>query len=158
MGHCHHIYIHIWSRWIVLYRTPAHAPNHNQTTHIHELHPMYDPAAYPLILPHGDAGFSLNNPIAKVNAPSTRATVSLQEFTRFHLQQKTNSFNTLLKSGKLAQVYFCDQYSKIEGRRMHYYKTSAWGPLMTLRVCITGWGVHSLFSPFPSTPGRRLVL
>ena len=82
---------------------------------------MYDPAAYPLILPHGDAGFSLNNPIAKVNAPSTRATVSLQEFTRFHLQQRTNSFNTLLKSGKLAQVYFCDQYSKIEGRRMHYY-------------------------------------
>ena len=28
------------------------------------------------------------------------------------------------------------------------------GPLMTLRVCITGWGVHSLFSPFPSAPGR----
>ena len=28
------------------------------------------------------------------------------------------------------------------------------GPLMTLRVCITGWGVHSLFSPFLSTPGR----
>ena len=112
-------------RDILLYRTPAHAPNHNQTTRIHELHPMYDPAAYPLILPHGDAGFSLDNPIYKVNAPSTRTKVSLQEFTRFHLQQRTNSFNTLLKSGKLAQEYFCDQYSKIEGRRMHYYKTSA---------------------------------
>ena len=29
------------------------------------------------------------------------------------------------------------------------------GPIMTLRACITGWGVHSLFSPFPSSPGRR---
>ena len=28
------------------------------------------------------------------------------------------------------------------------------GPLMTLRVFITGRGVHSLFSPFPSTPSH----
>ena len=55
-------------RDVVLYRTTADAPNHRQTTTINELHPMYDPTAYPLILPHGDAGFSIDNAMHKVNA------------------------------------------------------------------------------------------
>lgn len=84
---------------------------------------MYDPAAYPLILPHGDAGFSIDNPIMKVHGNQAREKVTLQEFFRFHLQQRTNSFNTLLKAGRLTHEFFCDQYSKIEAARMRYYRS-----------------------------------
>lgn len=67
-------------RDIVLYRTTADAPNQRETTIIHEFHPMYDPAAYPLILPHGNAGFSIDNPIMKVHGNQAREKVTLQEF------------------------------------------------------------------------------
>ena len=111
-------------RDVILYRTAADAPNHKETTQISELHAMYDPAAYPLILPHGDAGFSYDNPVMKVNETSTTTrNVTVQEFFRFHMHQRIDSFNTLLRSGKLCQEYFCDQYSKIESRRMNYYRT-----------------------------------
>ena len=106
-------------RDIVLYRNTADAPNQRNTTRISELHPFYDPSVFVLILLYGDAGFSIDNPITKVPGNSK---VTLQEFFRFHFQQRTTSFNTLLKAGKLLHEYFCDQYSKIEGSRLKYYR------------------------------------
>ena len=40
-------------RDVVLYRTAQHNPAGHETVRIHELHPLYDPMAYPLLFMYG---------------------------------------------------------------------------------------------------------
>lgn len=40
-------------RDVVLYKSAEHHPRGFQTVRIHELHPMYDPTAYPIFFMHG---------------------------------------------------------------------------------------------------------
>ena len=77
-------------RDVVLYRNKDDHPNHNETTRIDQNHVMYDPTAYPLILPYGDYGFSIDREIMK----STGRKVTAMEFYRYHLQVREDSFNT----------------------------------------------------------------
>ena len=43
----------IAKRDVVLYKTARNHPRGHETVRIHELHPLYDPTAYPLLFMHG---------------------------------------------------------------------------------------------------------
>ena len=101
-------------RDVVLYRTQADHPGRNDTVHIDENHYMYDPSAYPLILPFGDDGFSIDHSYEKKK-------LTALEFYRYHMQVRCG-FNTLLKSRRLYQEWLCDMWSKIEGSRLKFIK------------------------------------
>jgi hypothetical protein len=103
-------------RDVVLYRTQADHPKKNDTVRIDENHYMYDPTAYPLILPFGDAGFSIDHEYAKKRLTAV-------EFYRFHMQVRSG-FNTLLRSRRLYQEWLCDMWSKIEGSRLKFIKNN----------------------------------
>ena len=92
-------------RDVVLYKTQEDHPSKNDTVHVDENHYMYDPTAYPLILPFGDAGFSIDHDYAKKNLTAV-------EFYRYHMQVRSG-FNTLLRSCRLYQEWLCDMWSKI---------------------------------------------
>ena len=79
---------------------------------------IYDPAAYPLILPYGDYGYSIDRDLNKEN----KRKLTAMEFYRYHLQVRTNSFNALHRACRLGQEYFCDQYSKIEASRLKFLR------------------------------------
>ena len=105
-------------RDVVLYRNKDDHPTHNETTRIDQNHVMYDPTAYPLILPYGDYGFSIDREIMK----STGRKVTAMEFYRYHLQVREDSFNTIHRACRLGQEYYCDQYSKIEASRLKFLR------------------------------------
>ena len=46
-------------RDVILYKSQAHHPKGNKTVRISELHPFYDPSAYPLFHIYGDYGYEL---------------------------------------------------------------------------------------------------
>ena len=103
-------------RDVVLYKTQEDHPSKNDTVHVDENHYMYDPTAYPLILPFGDAGFSIDHDYAKKNLTAV-------EFYRYHMQVRSG-FNTLLRSCRLYQEWLCDMWSKIEGSRLKFIKNN----------------------------------
>ena len=105
-------------RDVVLYRHKVDHPKQNETIRINENHVMYDPTAYPLILPYGDFGFSIDREILKTNNKK----VTAMEFYRYHLQVREDSFNTLHRACRLGQEYLCDQYSKIEASRLKFLR------------------------------------
>ena len=103
-------------RDVVLYRSQTEHPSKNDTVHIDENHYMYDPTAYPLVLPYGDDGHSIDHIYSK------RKLTAL-EFYRYHIQVR-DGFNTLLKSRRLYQEWLCDMWSKIEGSRLKFIKNN----------------------------------
>ena len=103
-------------RDVILYRSQADHPSKNDTVHIDENHYMYDPTAYPLMLPFGDDGYSIDHVYDK------RKLTAL-EFYRYHIQVRDN-LNTLLKSKRLYQEWLCDMWSKIEGSRLKFIKNN----------------------------------
>ena len=105
-------------RDVVLYRNKDDHPKQNETTRINENHIIYDPTAYPLILPYGDYGFSIDREILKTNKRKLKA----MEFYRYHMQVRVGSFNTLHRACRLGQEYLCDQYSKIEASRLKFLR------------------------------------
>ncbi|XP_064637083.1 uncharacterized protein LOC135493587 [Lineus longissimus] len=109
---------HTEPRDVVIYRDSSCHPKQNDTIHINEQHPMYDPTSYPLIMPHGESGFSFECNLTKSNGKKLTAL----QFFRFHLQVRDGSFNTLHKAKRLAQEYLCDQWQKIEKERLQYIK------------------------------------
>ena len=103
-------------RDVVLYRSQADHPKNNDTIRINENHFMYDPTAYPVILPFGDDGYSIDHTYNKKK-------LTAMDFYRFHMQVR-NGFNTLLKSRRLYQEWLCDMWSKIEGSRLKFIKNN----------------------------------
>ena len=104
-------------RDIVLYKSKSSHPKGNDTVHIHELNPAYDPTAYVLLLPNGDDGYSIPPPIKSNKRPLTA-----MDFYSFHLMVRNSSFNAVHRSGRLYQEYICDMYSKVEGARLKFLK------------------------------------
>jgi hypothetical protein len=80
-------------RDVVLYKSKTQHPGGNDTVRINEFNKMYDPAAYPLLLPFGDDGYSLPAPVKTNNK-----TLTAVEFYRYHFMVRNNSFNTLHKA------------------------------------------------------------
>ena len=77
---------------------------------------MYDPSAYPLILPLGDDGFSIDHTYSKPK-------LTAMEFYRYHMQVR-GGFNTLLKSRRLFEEWLCDMWSKVEGSRLAFIRNN----------------------------------
>ena len=103
-------------RDVVLYRSQQDHPSKNDTVRIDENHFMYDPTAYPLILPFGDDGYSIDQTYDKKR-------LTALQFYRYHMQVRC-TFNTLLKSRRLYQEWLCDMWSKIEGSRLKLIKNN----------------------------------
>ena len=103
-------------RDVVLYRSHTEHPSKNDTVHIHENHFMYDPTAYPLVLPYGDDGYSIDHIYSK------RKLTAL-DFYRYHIQVRYG-FNTLLKSRRLYQEWLFDIWSKIERSQLKFIKNN----------------------------------
>ena len=107
-------------RDIVLYPSKSAHPSGRATVRINQYHPMYDPTAYVLLFPHGDEGYSLPAPL-KVDKMVGKKVTEL-EFYRYHIMHRSNSFNTILRGGRLFQEYICDMYCKVESSRLRYYR------------------------------------
>ena len=76
---------------------------------ISELHPFYDPSAYPLFHIHGDYGYELNCYKREDNKKLTTL-----DFYRSRMMVREGEFNTLHRGERLFQEYLTDQYCKIE--------------------------------------------
>ncbi|XP_066923007.1 uncharacterized protein, partial [Clytia hemisphaerica] len=87
---------------------------------------LNDPLTYPLLFPHGDLGwntqmaYNLDNQI--LNRPR-RDRVSMKEFYQHRIAVRPE-FSALHHAGKLFQQYLVDSYTKIEGDRLHWYRTN----------------------------------
>ena len=90
-------------RDIVLYPSKSAHPSGRATVRIDQYHPMYDPTAYVLLFPYGDEGYSLPAPLKVDNMVGKKVTEL--EFYRYHIMHRSNSFNTILRGGRLFQEY-----------------------------------------------------
>jgi hypothetical protein len=73
----------------------------------------YDPLQYPLLFPLGDYGWSI---------PLPGNPVTIMDFYRYRLMERSNQPSLLHLGGKLFQQYVTDQYSKMEGDRLDFIK------------------------------------
>ena len=103
----------------MLYPSKSAHPSGRATVRINQYHPMYDPTAYVLLFPYGDEGCSLPAPL-KVDKMVGKKVTEL-ELYRYHIMHRSNSFNTILRGGRLFQEYICDMYCKVESSHLRYY-------------------------------------
>ena len=93
---------------------------------IHITSQLNDPLTYPLLFPHGDLGwntemlYNLDNQVLRRNQ---RDRVSMKEFYQHRIAVRPE-FSALHNAGKLFQQYLVDAYTKIEGERLHWYRTN----------------------------------
>lgn len=88
-----------------------------QTVNILSKH--VDGMVYPLILPSGGFGWS---PYLKSLNEDHKKNISTLQFYKYKLNVR-DDFNPYLNLGKIVQQYIVDQWVKIEGSRLHYYKS-----------------------------------
>ena len=105
-------------RDVILYRSQSDHPTRNKTVRINELHPFYDPSAYPLLHVHGDYGYELNCYTKENNKKMT-----LLDFYRYRVMVRQGEFNTLLRGERLTQEYLTDMWCKIEGDKLRFLET-----------------------------------
>ena len=103
------------NRDIVLYKRASDNELGHSLMHISETSALYDPLQYVLLFPYGQLGWTY-----KTTSLANNKTVSAMHFYAFHLMQRPNSFNILLRSGRLFQQYVVDQYAKVEHLRLNY--------------------------------------
>ncbi len=100
-------------RDVVLYKSAKDHPNKQSLVKIHELHPMYDPTAYPLLFIYGDKGYDY-----EAFKKSTENKVTQRQFYRYRFMEKKNDFNALHYAGRLFQQYMCDMWCKTEKEQL----------------------------------------
>ena len=103
-------------RDVVLYKTASEDPKKHNTVKIHELHPMYDPTAYPLPFIYGDKGYDYEAFKTKVTKKEDK--VSQREFYRYRFMERENIFSALHLSGRLFQQYAADMWCKTEKEQL----------------------------------------
>jgi hypothetical protein len=105
---------------VILHKNQNAHPGGNKTVRISTLHPWYDPTAYPLMHPFGELGFELGQK-SHVDEDETvpKKKLNTLKFYQNRMMIRGN-FNLLLKCGRLLQEYSCDNWSKIEGERLHW--------------------------------------
>ena len=74
-------------RDVILYRSQSDHPTRNKTVRINELHPFYDPSAYPLLHVHGDYGYELDCYTKENNKKMT-----LLDFYRYRVMVRQGEF------------------------------------------------------------------
>ncbi|KAE9262087.1 hypothetical protein PF001_g32179 [Phytophthora fragariae] len=79
-----------------------------------ETNPMYDPLQYPLLLPHGDLGWTFTDEYADNIERRSKREMSLREHVAYRLFQKVDDESALHQGGWLFQQYCVDQRAKCE--------------------------------------------
>ncbi|XP_076897877.1 uncharacterized protein LOC143551300 [Bidens hawaiensis] len=89
---------------------------------ISELHPSYTTLQYPLFHPFGEDGYQVNILHKNVSSSSTaaRKKVTMCEFFAYHIQDRPNTFSTMLNGRRLFQQILVDKYTMIEAQRLHF--------------------------------------
>nr|KAJ0223839.1 hypothetical protein LSAT_V11C200065090 [Lactuca sativa] len=89
--------------------------------HISELHPSYLPLEYPLLIPYGDDGYSVNILYKGVSFTTNnkRAKCTMREYFSFRIQDRDHSFSLILNSKKLFQQFLVDAYTMMETERLN---------------------------------------
>ncbi|XP_076908312.1 uncharacterized protein LOC143565126 [Bidens hawaiensis] len=125
---------------------------------ISELHPSYTPLQYPLFHPFGEDGYQVNILHKNVSSSSTaaRKKVTMREFFAYRIQDRPNTFSTMLNGRRLFQQILVDKYTMIEAQRLHFIR----GKQHELR-CDTYQslrGMQAVGNTNVSTAGQRVIL
>ena len=86
-------------------------------TTINNLNPDYAPLHYTLLFPEGDQGWGPKRRLENGKAMSTAA------YYRYMIQHRKDSFNSILRSGKLMSEYICNAWFQVENHKLTYMKT-----------------------------------
>ncbi|XP_076915496.1 uncharacterized protein LOC143574867 [Bidens hawaiensis] len=91
---------------------------------ISELHPSYTSLQYPLFHPFGEDGYQVNILHKNVSSLSTaaRTKVTMREFFAYRIQDRPNTFSTMLNGRRLFQQILVDKYTMIEAQRLHFIR------------------------------------
>ncbi|XP_076886945.1 uncharacterized protein LOC143536652 [Bidens hawaiensis] len=91
---------------------------------ISELHPSYTPLQYPLFHPFGEDGYQVNILHKNVSSSSTaaRKKLTMHEFFAYRIQDRPNTFSTMLNGRRLYQQILVDKYTMIEAQRLHFIR------------------------------------
>ncbi len=98
-------------RDVVLYKTANDHPQGYTTVCINEMHPMYDPTAYPLLFVFGDKGYDYQAFKSKPSDSEDQSQVSdntlnvtTRKYYRYHFMERADTFNTLHQSGRFVII------------------------------------------------------
>ncbi|XP_076933054.1 uncharacterized protein LOC143598819 [Bidens hawaiensis] len=91
---------------------------------IGEVHPSYTPLQYPLFHPFDEDGYQVNILHKNVSSSSTatRKKVTMREFFAYRIQDRPNTFSTILNGRRLFQQILVDKYTMIEAQRLHFIR------------------------------------
>lgn len=111
-------------RYIILRRRGVLRNSGNEVFHRLPIsHRSYDPLSYVLLFPYGQNGWHVDI-AARPDLIEGGAgpVVTPRLYYAYQLFQRCNSFNTLLRGGRLFQKYLVDQYCKVEAKRLKFIR------------------------------------
>lgn len=85
---------------------------------IKSTHQAYDALSYPLLFPHGQAGW---DPSLLRNQGASHAKITLMDYNKFYFQCREET-NILHHAGRLFQQYAVDCYARIEQERIGFLR------------------------------------
>ncbi|KAE8962785.1 hypothetical protein PF011_g29255 [Phytophthora fragariae] len=85
-----------------------------------ETNPMYDPLQYPLLLPHGELGWTFTDEYADNIERRSKREMSLREHVAYRLFQKVDDESALHQGGRLFQQYCVDQRAQCEQEQLRW--------------------------------------
>ncbi|KAE8904942.1 hypothetical protein PF002_g15780 [Phytophthora fragariae] len=85
-----------------------------------ETNPMHDPLQYPLLLPHGELGWTFTDEYAYNIERRSKREMSLREHVAYRLFQKLGDESALHQGGRLFQQYCVDQRAKCEQEQLRW--------------------------------------
>ncbi|KAE9159812.1 hypothetical protein PF005_g31903 [Phytophthora fragariae] len=88
--------------------------------HLFQTNPMYDPLQYPLLLPHGELGWTFTDEYADNIERRGKREMSLREHVAYRLFQKVDDDSALHQGGRLFQQYCVDQRAKCEQEQLRW--------------------------------------
>ncbi|GMF45672.1 unnamed protein product [Phytophthora fragariaefolia] len=84
---------------------------------------MYDPLQYPLLLPHGELGWTYTDTYANNIERRNKREMSLREHVAYRLYQRVDDQSVLHKGGRLFQQYGVDQRAKRKQEQLGWIAT-----------------------------------
>ncbi|KAK3894468.1 hypothetical protein Pcinc_001774 [Petrolisthes cinctipes] len=95
----------------------------HQLTRIKETHRAYDCLQYPLMFVRGEDGYNFElyqvDPKTKI---ATNKKVSCKDFYAYHLMERENTFNHILRFKQVLSQFLVDMFAKIETERLLYVR------------------------------------
>lgn len=122
-------------------------PKSGQIKRIPVISEMVDPMSYPLLFPHGDAGWC---PDMKL---TTEKRMSICQYYSYRIACHPDQLN-LQKGGKLWQQYVVDAYCKVEECKLSFLRRNQ----KALRAESYSVLNYSMGNENPSRVGRRVIL